>query len=819
LSPAPGGGWNQEVLHAFGKTASDGKEPEAALIFDAKGNLYGTTAGGGVNGRGTVFELMPNGDGTWTEQVLYSFGAESSKDGQLPYGSLIFDKTGNLYGTTQQGGAYSSYGTVFELSPSAGGTWTETVLYSFGSTVDTGVSPHAGLVFDAGGNLYGTTPSGGTHGEGAVFELSRATSGVWTENVIYNFGANGAGDGHNSKTPLIFDAHNNLYGTTTTGGAYGPGTVFELSPVAGGGTWTENILFSFGASSLSGIYPEAGVIFDAAGNLYGTASEGGANERGTVFRLSPSESGSWTENVLCDFPAASNADGSDPNGGLIFDASGNLYGTTVGGGTPGGGTVFEIQSPNATMLTLSSSANPQTIGSTVTLTATVAPTAGADVPTGQITSTINGEAGPTLTLSNGSATYSTDSLPVGLNTIVMTYQGDTHYTASTSNSFVQVVNRLTGEPITSGALQFIPITPCRIADTRNATGAFGGPELAANATRTFNIPQSACNIPSTAAAYSLNITVVPINGLGYLTIWPAGETQPTVSTLNSDGRVKANAAIVPAGTNGGVSLFASDATQAILDIDGYFVPAGTASALEFYPVTPCRIADTRNPDGAEGGPSINGGDSRSFPIQGACNIPSTAKAYSLNVTTVPHGSLGFLTLWPAGETQPGSSTLNSSTGAVTANAAIVPAGTAGGEVSVYASDATDVILDVNGYFAPAGAGGLSLYTVTPCRALDTRNGAGAFTGTLLVDIETNVCASPSAARAYVLNATVVPSGSVAYLTLWPAGEPQPDVSTLNASDGAVTSNMAIVPSSNGSIDAYAPAATNLVLDISSFFAP
>ncbi len=371
----------------------------------------------------------------------------------------------------------------------------------------------------------------------------------------------------------------------------------------------------------------------------------------------------------------------------------------------------------------------------------------------------------------------------------MTYGGDTNYTSSTSNSYVQVVNSLSGEQTTSAALQFIPITPCRIADTRNATGAFGGPELAAGVTRTFNVPQSACNIPSTAAAYSLNITVVPIHGLGYLTMWPAGQTQPTVSTLNSDGRVKANAAIVPAGSNGGVNLYASDATQAILDIDGYFVPAGTASALDFYSVTPCRIADTRNPNGAEGGPSINGGGSRSFPIQGACNIPSTAKAYSLNVTAVPHGSLGFLTVWPAGEAQPDSSTLNSSTGAVTANAAIVPAGTAGGEVSIYASDAIDVILDVNGYFAAAGPGGLSLYTVTPCRALDTRNGAGAFTGTLAVDIETNVCAPPSAARAYVLNATAVPSGSVAYVSLWPTGESQPEVSTLNASDGAVTSNM------------------------------
>jgi Bacterial Ig-like domain (group 3)/FG-GAP-like repeat len=367
-------------------------------------------------------------------------------------------------------------------------------------------------------------------------------------------------------------------------------------------------------------------------------------------------------------------------------------------------------------------------------------------------------------------------------------------------------------------LEFIPITPCRIADTRNATGAFGGPELAAGVTRTFNVPQSACGIPSTAAAFSLNITVVPDKSLGYLTMWPAGQAQPAVSTLNSDGRVKANAAIVPAGTNGGVSLYASDATQAILDIDGYFVPAGTASALQFYPVAPCRIADTRNPAGADGGPSINGNTSRSFPVEGVCNIPSSAEAYSLNVTAVPHSSLGYLTVWPAGESQPGSSTLNATTGAVTANAAIVPAGS-NGEVSVYASDAIDVILDVNGYFAAPSANGLSLYTVTPCRVVDTRNDAGAFTGTLLVDVETSACAPSSTAKAYVLNATAVPSGSLGYISLWPAGESQPGVSTLNASDGAVTSNMAIVPTQNGSIDAYAASPANLILDISSYFAP
>jgi hypothetical protein len=320
-------------------------------------------------------------------------------------------------------------------------------------------------------------------------------------------------------------------------------------------------------------------------------------------------------------------------------------------------------------------------------------------------------------------------------------------------------------------------------------------------------------------AYSLNVTVVPIQSLGFLTLWPAGETQPVVSTLNSDGRVKANAIITPAGTNGGVSVYASDATQFILDIDGYFVPAGTnTSGLEFYPLTSCRIADTRNATGPLGGPSLTGGAGRAFPVQSsACGIPSNAQAYSLNITAVPHGDLGYLTTWPTGQAQPVVSTLNSSTGAVAANAAIVPAGSGGG-VSIFVSDTADVILDVNGYFATP-ATGLALYTVTPCRALDTRNDAGAFDGTLAVDIETSACAPLAAARDYVLNATVVPPGPLSYLTLWAAGGSQPDVSTLNSDDGAVTSNLAIVPTANGSIDAFATDSTQLILDIFSYFAP
>jgi len=190
---------------------------------------------------------------------------------------------------------------------------------------------------------------------------------------------------------------------------------------------------------------------------------------------------------------------------------------------------------------------------------------------------------------------------------------------------------------------------------------------------------------------------------------------------------------------------------------------------------------------------------------------------------VPHEPLGYLTVWPAGQTQPSVSTLNAVTGAVTANAAIVPAGT-GGDVDAYASNDTDLVIDVNGYFAASGGNNaLQLYPVVPCRVLDTRNGSGAFSGEMTVPVETSPCMPPSTAQAYVFNATVLPSGPLGYLTLWadcrPTKCPQPVVSTLNAVDGTVTSNLAIVPNSDGSTDAYASSLTQLILDLFSYFAP
>jgi hypothetical protein len=372
---------------------------------------------------------------------------------------------------------------------------------------------------------------------------------------------------------------------------------------------------------------------------------------------------------------------------------------------------------------------------------------------------------------------------------------------------------------TSTASSFVPVTPCRVVDTRNASGALGGPSIASGASRDFAIPNGSCGIPANATAYSLNVTVVPQGPLGYLTVWPTGLPQPLASVLNSDGRIKANAAIVPAGSNGAVSVFATNTTDVILDIDGYFVPEGSSGALALYPLAPCRVADTRNSSGALGGPSLAANSFRTFPIlSSACNVPSTAQAYSLNFTAVPYGSLGYLTAWPSGLPQPYVSSLNDPTGTLAANAVIVPAG-ASGSVNVFSTDETNLVIDTNGYFAAPGVGGLSLYTIPPCRVLDTRQSPGSPITSLTVNVLASSCGVPSSAQAYVFNATVVPAGSLGFVTLWPNGQPQPLASTLNAADGAITSNMAIVPTANGSIDAFASSPTHLVLDISGYFAP
>ena len=385
----------------------------------------------------------------------------------------------------------------------------------------------------------------------------------------------------------------------------------------------------------------------------------------------------------------------------------------------------------------------------------------------------------------------------------------------------------TGTPPTG--LEFIPVTPCRVVDTRGPAGPFGGPTMTAASTRSFAIPQSACGIPATAEAYSLNATVVPEGPLSFLSLWPAGQAQPLVSTLNSyGGAVVANAAIVPAGSGGAVNVYVTNPTDVILDINGYFETSSGATSYSFYSATPCRVADTRNPTGQFGGPSMFADQTRDFPIPlSPCGIPATARAYSLNVTAVPDGFLGYLTTWPTGQAQPNVSTLNSWTGKVVANAALVPAGT-NESISVFVTNPTDVILDINGYFSqPGSPGALLFYPITPCRIADTRNANGPFGGpkmgaatTRSFAIPTSGCDVPSTAAAYSLNVTVAPDGPLYYLTAWPTGSAQASVSTLNSWDGSVVANAAIVPAgTNGAISIFVTNPTQVILDIDGYFAP
>jgi uncharacterized repeat protein (TIGR03803 family) len=361
LSPASGK-WKEQLLYTFAGSvygAATGSLPGAGVIADSAGNLYGTTVGGGARNLGTVFELSPTATGSWNETVLHSFG--SGSDGQNPFAALIFDGAGNLYGTTQYGGLYSD-GTVFKLSPAANGQWTESVIHSFAGYPADGRYPAASLVFDSKGNLYGTASTGGSsanclvnkkpEGCGVAFELSPAANGQWTETLLHSF-TNTGGDGAYPYSNLIFDSAGNLYGTTEYGGVNGKcqgpktstcGTVFELTP--GAGVWTEKILYAFKGFNTDGALPLAGLVMDTAGNLYGTTDAGGnasnaqyADGFGTVFELSPTSGGQWTESVLHNFQPT--PDGQLPRSGLLLDSLGNLFGATAGGAVSGS-VVYEV---------------------------------------------------------------------------------------------------------------------------------------------------------------------------------------------------------------------------------------------------------------------------------------------------------------------------------------------------------------------------------------------------------------------------------------------------------------------------------------------
>ena len=745
---------------------SNGDSP-SALIQATDGNFYGTTNGGGAYYiYGTIFKMTPSG----TLTTLYSFCPQPEPycaDGASPDAGLLQATDGNFYGITAQGGTRNNAGTVFKITPSG----TVTTLYSFCPQypcID-GDTPGGGLMQATDGNLYGAAGMGGVYNNGTLFKIT--PSGTLT--TLYNFCPqyNCAG-GASPNGPLLQGSDGNLYGTTYQGGlSILYGTVFKVTLA---GALTKLYDFCSQPNCTDGSNPNGGLVQATDGNFYGTTSAGGASGGGTVFRISPS--GVLT--TLYSFCYPPNCpDGSGPGGGLVQATDGNFYGTSgIGGGAQNDGTVFKL-TPAGTLTTLHSF--DETDG-----------------------------ARPM-----GGLLQATDGNLYGTTSSGGPYPGD------------GTVFRLSAA-LSPNPWQFVPVSqPCRAVDTRLEHG--GGGPIQGGTFQYFAISGAGtCATLPSAAAYSMNVSVVPNGSLSYLTVWPAGRSRPLVSTLNSlDGRIKANAAIIPAGANGEISVFATNTTNVIVDVNGYFAPV-SGSTLAFYPLTPCRIADTRKssfPQGL-GPPFLTGLHERAFPILSAttCNIPSSAAAYSLNFSVVPHGPLGYMTVWPTGQSRPLVSTLNDIPGTIIANAAIVVAGT-GGDVSVYPTNDTDLIIDINGYFASAGQGGLSLYPAVPCRVIDTRKiGNGQpFSGTLSppVDVVDSACAPPTTAQAYVFNTSVVPQGALGYLTLWPDGAIQPVVSTLNALDASISSNMAIVPTNNGSVDAYASGITQLILDISSYFAP
>jgi uncharacterized repeat protein (TIGR03803 family) len=491
----------ESVLYSFCSfpSCTDGMFPNAVLVQDAAGNLYGTTPEGGPNNEGTVFRLAPpsQSGGTWTETVIDGFGA-SITDASQPLAGLIEDSAGNLYGTTLGGGTNND-GTIYMLAPPSqgGGSWTETVLYSFGASSTDGMVPYAGLVRDSAGNLYGTTAGGGTGsgGGGTAFKLAPPSQagGSWTETVLYNFcSATNCADGYLPIAGLIQDAAGNLYGTTLYGGAnpgadpygYGGGTVFKLTPPAqAGGSWTETTLYNFcsAATCADGSSPQGGLIQDAAGNLYSTTVFGGANPNislsggyggGTVFKLtSPASSGgSWTETVLYNFCAATNCtDGFSPYDALIQDAAGNLYGTAYVGGTYGDGTAFKLILIQTPTVTVTPSPSSITTSQALNVGITVGGVNGDPAPTGTVTLTSGSYASAVTTLTGGDATINipAGSLAIGMDTLTVAYSGDSYYRSATGTATVTVSPgfAISGAPVTvspgatTGNTSTITVTP------------------------------------------------------------------------------------------------------------------------------------------------------------------------------------------------------------------------------------------------------------------------------------------------------------------------------------------------------------------------
>jgi uncharacterized repeat protein (TIGR03803 family) len=330
-----------QTLHAFAGAPSDGSYPYGPLMFDRSGNLFGTTLEGGSStdptcselGCGTLFELQPK-NSKWKESLLYSFTASTGYPG--PTGPIVFDSHGNLLGTQGEAGSPCGCGAAYELSR-VSGVWTQIVLHTFtGGTTD-GAYPDSGLIGDKAGNFYGITVDGGSANSGTFFELSPSGDGGYTYSIVYQFASSNGEDAGGPYGPLSMDSHGNIYGTSESGGLYGYGAVFKLAPSETG--WTESVIFNL--TDDYGNYPQAyGVVPDDAGNLYGTTTYGGPYAVGTVYELSP-QPGFWNRAILYSFTGSD--DGAYPYG-LVIGPSGTLYGVSSSGGSYSWGNVYQVQS-------------------------------------------------------------------------------------------------------------------------------------------------------------------------------------------------------------------------------------------------------------------------------------------------------------------------------------------------------------------------------------------------------------------------------------------------------------------------------------------
>ena len=627
LSPATGGAYTEKVLYNFGASGTDAALPNASLVMDSKGNLYGTSIAGGAIGQGTVFELSPGTGGAWTEKVIYSFGLTTT-DGEVPTSSLIFDSDGNLYGTTEQGGANTAWaagsggwGTVFELSPGTGSTWTEKQLYAFGYLSQTdGYFPVAGLIFDSKGNLYGTTSDGGSgqdlEGGGTVFELSPASGGTWTESVLYSFGG-GSPNGYTPEGSVVIDANGNLYGTTASGGnGFGlDGTAFELSP-AGGGAWTFAVIHSFGAYETDGFSPTAGMLFDADGNLYGTTFGGGTGLGGTVFELSPGTAGAWNEQVLYNF-AGPTADGIHPEAGLIFNSSGNLFGTTRYGGAHGsgasGGTVFELETNS-------------TVGSAPTVTLTPASLSFASTNVGNTT------AAQTVTLKNTSA-----SLTLTINTNGITFTG------TNPGSFTQTATTC-GTSLAAGA-------SCTISVAFKP--AAGGP-LSAN----LSVADNATGSPQSVTLSGTGVATAPSATLTPASLNFVRTTEGNSSAAQTVTLTNTSASLALTINTGGITLSGA--------ASGSFIQKATTCATTLAAGASCTISIAFDP--AANGPlsaSLNVADNATGSPQ-VVTLSGFGVAASPSITLTPT-SLTFTSPAPGTTSAPQTVTLKNTSTATPLN--------------------------------------------------------------------------------------------------------------------------------------------------------